>query len=277
MKAMNAAFAAALAHETTTLALCWRISRADGVTLGFTSHDHDIVHDGLRYLATPGITPAAVGDGDGADVAGGEVAGIIASGAVTVRDLEDGRYAGASAGLFLIDWMQPQAGRLDLMQGRLGNVRHDAQHFEAGFQSALTRLDDAPVELISPECRARLGDDRCKVDMRAYERHSQVTMLVDAWTVELADSAPLSLVDGRLRVLDGAAAGLDYTIMAQTGSRISLDRPLTPALHVGMRVSVRAGCDKRHATCRDQFGNSRNFRGEPHVPGMDAILRYPGL
>jgi hypothetical protein len=36
------------------------------------------------------------------------------------------------------------------------------------------------------------------------------------------------------------------------------------------------GCDRRFATCRDRFGNVANFRGFPHIPGNDFVLRYPG-
>ena len=35
------------------------------------------------------------------------------------------------------------------------------------------------------------------------------------------------------------------------------------------------GCDRALATCRDRFGNVANFRGFPHVPGNDFVLRYP--
>ena len=37
---------------------------------------------------------------------------------------------------------------------------------------------------------------------------------------------------------------------------------------------VRAGCDKRIATCGTKFANVANFRGFPHIPGQDAVLRY---
>ena len=37
---------------------------------------------------------------------------------------------------------------------------------------------------------------------------------------------------------------------------------------------VTAGCDKRFDTCRERFGNVLNFRGFPHIPGNDFILRY---
>jgi hypothetical protein len=35
------------------------------------------------------------------------------------------------------------------------------------------------------------------------------------------------------------------------------------------------GCDRRLSTCRDRFNNVANFRGFPHIPGNDFILRYP--
>jgi hypothetical protein len=35
------------------------------------------------------------------------------------------------------------------------------------------------------------------------------------------------------------------------------------------------GCDRQLATCRDRFANMPNFRGFPHIPGNDFVLRYP--
>ncbi|MNT98193.1 hypothetical protein D3C72_2407210 [compost metagenome] len=36
-----------------------------------------------------------------------------------------------------------------------------------------------------------------------------------------------------------------------------------------------AGCDRRLTTCREKFENVPNFRGFPHIPGNDFVLRYP--
>ncbi len=35
------------------------------------------------------------------------------------------------------------------------------------------------------------------------------------------------------------------------------------------------GCDRRLSVCRDRFDNVVNFRGFPHIPGNDFILKYP--
>nr|WP_258893257.1 phage BR0599 family protein [Sphingomonas sp. SUN019] len=36
------------------------------------------------------------------------------------------------------------------------------------------------------------------------------------------------------------------------------------------------GCDKSVATCAGRFANVANFRGEPYLPGIDLLTRYPG-
>jgi hypothetical protein len=58
--------------------------------------------------------------------------------------------------------------------------------------------------------------------------------------------------------------------------------PLCDAMLGDTRCGVSAdhpsfglGCDRRLATCRDRFGNVGNFRGFPHIPGNDFVLKYP--
>jgi uncharacterized phage protein (TIGR02218 family) len=47
-------------------------------------------------------------------------------------------------------------------------------------------------------------------------------------------------------------------------------RPVT----AGDAFTIRAGCDKRIESCKAKFANVANFRGFPHIPGQDAVLRY---
>jgi hypothetical protein len=35
------------------------------------------------------------------------------------------------------------------------------------------------------------------------------------------------------------------------------------------------GCDRQLGTCRERFDNVANFRGFPHIPGNDFVLKYP--
>ena len=48
------------AAELETVATFWRLSRRDGVPLGFTTHDRDLWLDGVGHRAGPGMVPSAI-------------------------------------------------------------------------------------------------------------------------------------------------------------------------------------------------------------------------
>ncbi|TXC72153.1 DUF2163 domain-containing protein [Sphingomonas ginsenosidivorax] len=76
-----------LSAELTTIALCWRIERRDGVAIGLTAHDRDLVVDGLVHRAAPGMTPSAIQRSGGLEVDTMDVAGALTSGAIGEADL----------------------------------------------------------------------------------------------------------------------------------------------------------------------------------------------
>src|SRR5579875_852094 len=90
--------------EVTTLALCWRIERRDGVAIGLTDHDRDLTVDGLVHRAAPGMTPSAIKRSDGLDADTMDIAGALTSGAIAEADLLAGRWDGARVVLFAVDW-----------------------------------------------------------------------------------------------------------------------------------------------------------------------------
>src|SRR3546814_17889351 len=53
--------------DLTTIALCWRLERRDGVTIGLTTHDRDLMSGGLLHRAAPGMTPSAIQRREGTD------------------------------------------------------------------------------------------------------------------------------------------------------------------------------------------------------------------
>src|SRR3546814_12497405 len=71
-----------LRAEGWTLAWCWRLARRDGVVIGFTSHDRDLVIGGLAYRAAPGMKPSAIETNDSLDAATMDLEGAIASDAI---------------------------------------------------------------------------------------------------------------------------------------------------------------------------------------------------
>ncbi len=273
--------AAQLGDELTCLALCWRVVRSDGVALGFTSHDAPLDIDGLRYAAAPGMAPSAIIVSDGLDIDTMEVDGALAADAITAADLAAGRYDAAAVTIFMVDWRTPEDGQQVLARGRLGDVTQrlsgDGGSFTAALRGPTGDFDATAIETYAPECRAELGDARCGVDLQRFTRRAVIAGISDAQTLTLAGGPFDDIAEGRLRVLAGANAGLDARIAAVNGDSVTLFEPLPFALTAGTRVELRAGCDKRLASCAARFANVANFRGEPHVPGGDVLTRFPGV
>ena len=271
-------FVARLAPEVTTLALCWRIARADGVTLGFTTHDRAFDFEGMRYDSAPGMLPSAISTGDGLEIDTMEVAGALSAAAITASDLAAGRYDRAVVRVFMVDWAALAAGALPLARGTLGEVARTAAgaggSFTAELRGPTADFDTVCVETYSPECRAELGDARCRVDLAPLTVVAVVAAAADA-AVTVAGVIDLErFAHGRLRALAGANAGIDARIVAASEAGLELFEPLPFDLAAGTRIELREGCDKRFATCSTRFGNALSFRGEPHVPGGDLLTRF---
>jgi len=260
----------------TTVAFCWRIERRDGVALGFTTHERDIVIGGLVYRASPGMLPSSITMSDGFDAEALDVEGALTSDAIRPRDLEAGRWDGASVRIFMVDWEQPEGEQFYVTHGELGEVSMSGDGFEAELRGRVALLERPVVEQTSPTCRAELGDKRCRVDMADRTILTRV-IAVDGNNIEVAEAAPQSAYAyGRLRWIGGRNSGLDSDIAASDGALLTLRaRPHFDA-EPGDLVEMRQGCDKSFATCTARFANAANFRGEPHLPGMDLLTRYPG-
>ena len=267
-----------LARDVTRLATCWRVMRRDGVALGFTSHDRDVEVGGFRYRAAPGMMPSAVMRSDGFEPDTLDVRGALSSQAITAGSLEEGRWDGAELRLFLIDWSDPEAGSVPLARGAIGAVSVRGNGFEAELRGPTALLERPVAEQTSPECRAMLGDRRCRVDMAGRVLVTEVTAISGEQQIATASAAGGSnaYASGRLRWLSGGNCGLDSAIASSSGSAIVLRDPPPRPISVGDRIELHEGCDKALATCATRFGNAANFRGEPHLPGTDLLTRYPG-
>ncbi|HEX8064469.1 MAG TPA: DUF2163 domain-containing protein [Allosphingosinicella sp.] len=267
-----------LERELTTLAFCWRVERRDGICLGFTSHDRDLSIDGLAYRSSPGMLPSAISVSDDFDSSTLDVSGALTGDSIRADDLAAGRWDRAAVSLFLIDWEDPGGDRLKLARGELGDVTVKANGFEAELRGAAALLERPVVEQTSPECRAELGDRRCRVDMAGRVRVTRVTAAPAENLIAVAEApgGPGAYGFGRLRWIGGPNSGLESAILASDGMELTLREPPPFAIAEGDFVEIAEGCDKSFATCRGRFANAENFRGEPHLPGMDLLTRYPG-
>jgi uncharacterized phage protein (TIGR02218 family) len=265
-----------LDEPVTTMTFCWRLERRDGVAIGLTAHDRDLVIDGNLYRASPGMTPSAIRRGDGQQVDTMDVAGALTSAAIGEADLLGGRWDGARVAVFAVDWTDT-ANRIDLGRGQVGAVETSEHGFTAELRGVTAALDSPVTEETAPECRATLGDRRCRVPMSGRRR---IVRVVDSDDTTITIDAPETVANGwgggRLRWLDGANSGVEQAIAVSQGATLTLHALPPFGVTTGDRAEVVEGCDKSLATCAGRFANAVNFRGEPFLPGIDLLTRYPG-
>ncbi|HEX2217014.1 MAG TPA: DUF2163 domain-containing protein [Xanthobacteraceae bacterium] len=283
MRDIPPALQAKLDSGATTLARCWVVTRSDGVVQGFTDHDRDLIVDGVVCRAGTGLTASEATQHFGLAIGGSEIGGALASDTLNEDDLAAGRYDAAAVKLFLVDWSEPEL-RVLLAGGVLGEVRREGLSFTAEVRGLAHRLGEETGRLYTPACSADLGDVRCKVDLTqaAFRAGGTVTAASDASSFTAAGLEAFAdgwFTAGRLVWENGENAELAVEVkthrLTDTGARLELWQAMPQLISAGDAFVVTAGCDKRFATCRDRFANTVNFRGFPHIPGNDFVIRYP--
>ena len=272
-----------LAGGITTTCLCWAVTRRDGVVMGFTDHDRDLVFEGMEFRAGTGLTARALQQVAGLAVDNSEAVGALSDAGVREEDLRAGRFDGAEVRQWLVNWQDVTA-RMMRFRGTLGEVVQAGGEFRAELRGLSEALNRTGGRVLQQGCDAVLGDARCGVDLGAEAFGGVFTL--QALRERRVLVLPLEggfeagwFAQGRVQFVDGAAAGLGGSVKRDSwepGLRVveMWEEPgVLPA--VGDRVRVQAGCDRLAATCREKFHNFSNFRGFPHVPDEDWITASP--
>jgi len=131
---------------------------------------------------------------------------------------------------------------------------------------------------------ARTADGGVIVEAeRAWKRFATVTSVSDDRTFRIDVAEDRAANDGWFALgavffETGNNAGTVYEIRDWTAStnEVTLFLPAAYSVQADDRLTIYPGCGKLlKEFCRDKFSNVRNFRGEPFVPGQDALLQTP--
>ncbi|MCC5993783.1 MAG: DUF2163 domain-containing protein [Rhodobacteraceae bacterium] len=282
MKSLSPALQAHLDDGTTTLAWCWRITRADGVAFGFTDHDRVLVFEGTEFEPESGFAASEIRAGSDLSVDAQDAEGVLSSDRITETDILDGRWDAAEVELWRVNWGDTSQ-RVLMRRGAVGQIRRGRMAFVAEVRSLAHVLGQTVGRTFQAGCDATLGDARCGVNLNdpAYKGTGTV---VDQLRDRAFTTSGLSgftsgwFAFGTVEWASGANAGRRAEVLAHDlvdGVAILtlLEAPVR-AVTEGDAFTIRAGCDKRIETCSAKFANVANFRGFPHIPGQDTILRY---
>lgn len=283
MRAIPSALQTKLDSGVTTLARAWKLLRHDGVVMGFTDHDRDLVIDGVTFRAGTGFTSSEAASRFDLAVDGAEISGALADDSLTDADLAAGRYDAAKVETWLVDWSDPSL-KVLTARATLGEVRREGQAFVAELRGLADLLSQESGRLYTAKCGADLGDARCRVDLTdpAFRGSGAITAIegTSIFTASGLDGFAETLFSaGPLTWTGGANNGLSIEIKQHRSkagqAQLSLWQAMPEPIAVGDTFDLTAGCDKTFATCRARFANTDNFRGFPQIPGNDFLLASP--
>ncbi|MCC5980358.1 MAG: DUF2163 domain-containing protein [Oceanicaulis sp.] len=280
---LPAGFQASLDSGVTTLCWCWLVTRNDGAVLGFTDHDRALEVVGVTCEPQSGFASGPVRSETGAP-ARGAAFGALHSDAIQAADIANGLYDGAEVRVMRVNWQSPDQA-VTVFTGEIGEIRRAGAAFEAELTGLSARLNRRIGRVFARTCDAELGDHRCTVDLDT-PAFTGTGVVVEALADGIITASGLSgfapgwFGEGQLVWTCGANEDARSRVrahgLAGDLARLELVRAPFHSPKAGDAFTVTAGCDGQALTCRTKFSNFINFRGCPHLPGNDVLVRHAG-
>lgn len=277
MRNYSAAFQAHLDSGTTTLCFCWKVTRADGVVMGFTDHDENLTVLGVEYEASTGFSATQIEANLDLAVDNLEVDGALQSEGISEEDLALGLYDGAEVLVYWVNWRDPTVWAL-MSRSTIGEVTRNGIAFVAELRSLAQQLQQRVGRQFQRYCDAILGEPRCGVDLSlpAFRGEGEVADVtgriiratgIDSFTTDWFTNGLISFGGEEFRVKRHLNVGGVVTLELW---EIMVAPPAD-----GTELVVTAGCNKSIGQCRTRFSNHLNFQGFNLMPGTDALTDYP--
>ena len=252
---------------------CFIVRRRDGIVLGFTEHDSAITVDSVSCEPHGLVEASSVERTLGGSVDSTNAVGVFDSDRLAAVDLRAGKYIGAKLEHILVNWKTDEVVRRDptLVVAETTEV---GQVWKIEFETFLAQeINRVTGYIMSRTCSAVFGDARCGYDASSTARTITITATDGESWFEADTGAPTlgTWVGGRM-IRDGDTFWLTGRTSSDSG-KFSLRDTIYPDLEVGESVVLYEGCELTMQACK-AFSNVVNFRGFPHMPGVDAISSY---
>ena len=273
----------ALAGAVLSLSRCYLITRSDGVQLGFTDHDENIVIGLITYQARSGFDATNLSTNTNLSTDNMELNSVLDSALISERELATGKYDLARLDIFDVDWENLPATLIltppfnfipRVINATLGRVEMSDRDYKVEATGRTFKLQQKIGSLTSPSCPHDLGNSQCGVNLATYTTSHTVTS-VTSRSKFIANNSQAEgvLYGGVITFTSGLNNGYKDTISAnQSNGSILLFEQAPFNVVIGDTFTAVKGCDKSRGTCQAKFNNIINFGGFPDVPGANVYV-----
>jgi uncharacterized phage protein (TIGR02218 family) len=271
-----------------TLAICVKLTRADGTVLAFTSHDRNLVVSAVTYEAASAVSASALRQELGSGVDNLDLIGLLQSDAITETDMRAGLYDNAALLIFVVNWADLSMGSVVLLSGRIGQITITDGQYVAEMRSLSQFLQQQMGELTSPTCRVKtLGDARCAPGglfadgatvagdytfSRSVDTVTSNQVFAMASDGKATDYYTYGSITGTSGANDGLSREIKRHTHVGTTAALELMEEFPFDVQVGDGFDLVRGCRRRLSDCQ-AFSNAVNFRAEPRITGTDELKK----
>lgn len=261
----------------TSFAELIKFVRTDGVVVGFSDHDREIVYDSVRYRPTLAVNLSDLEKSDDLSVGNSEVSGMLRAAGITDADVLAGRWDRAYWVRYQVDWRNVALGATVIDAGYTGKITIGRDKFTAELLDLLNQVQQAGmIDLTSTRCRANLGDEWCTLDLGPYTVSGTLTD---------GDPTGWSAADFVARTEDGGYFNRG-TVKFTSGANLDIERevkdfdsglwtfqlPFPFPIEAGDTYQAVKGCNGTKAACQD-FDNIINRQAEDDIAGEDKAVQ----
>ena len=162
MRAVPTGLAARIDSGAASLCHAWILTRADGVVLGFTDHDVDLLVGSVTCKAATGWTAGAAETAAGFSPGLSTAVGGFDDAGLAEADLAAGLYDGARVECRVVDWSSP-ALFVRLWTATVAAAKAEGGGFILELEGPLAALDRVAGRTFARSCDAAFGDARCGI------------------------------------------------------------------------------------------------------------------
>lgn len=276
MKNISEALKSHISEEVTTLTACLKITRKDGLELGFTSLDKDLLYDGITYKPDCGLDIGFINSNTDIDASNAETGLVINNDDISENDILRGKFDDAKIELFSINYSDTSAGKVILFSGFISKITLSNGKADVEVKGLLDKLNQQVCEQYSSSCRCKFCDSKCSLIKSNYTFNGQVDSINTSGNIQcdsLSNMEDNHFNYGVLTFTSGV--NKDYSVEVKNFYKGEISLMLNPPYSISSSdtFNIVTGCDKKFSTCVEKFNNAVNFRGEPHIPGNDYIMQ----
>lgn len=217
VKTVPAALTTHKAQDVTAFATAWQIERLDGVIQRFANGSRDVfldIGDGNGsqfYSSKEGFSRTNIANDSELSIGNLEVIGIFSGASLDETDLRRGIYDFADVKIMTYNQLGPTDGIIKMLRGQMAQVVVTTKGFFKVELRDLTQLFTKELgELYSKDCRADLGDKRCRVPIFPdYIPPSTALSLGEFYRIAVVapDPTPCSTIVMNFEDTDGVTSG----------------------------------------------------------------------